>query len=166
MEAWYVIQTKPHKQEQAATYLLSKQLETFNPRMKQVSAKKGKIFTAIKPLFPNYLFCRFSYEKDYSILKWGRGITRIVQFGSYPTPVSDQVINFIRERTDRDNIVKKAIHLHSKDKVRITSGPLKDLIGIFDRWVSDSDRVRILLDLVGHGSALELHYSMVEKISY
>lgn len=163
MEYWYVVQTKPRKQSQAENYLRSKNLETFNPLMKQVSPKNGKALTV--PLFPNYLFCRFDYFRSFSLLKWGRGINRVVGFGDCPTPVPDSVILIIKERADSQNVIKKAFQWKHRDVVRIKSGPLKDLVGIFDRWVSDSDRVRILLDLLGCGSAIELHYSMIEKIS-
>ncbi len=165
MRLWYVVQTKPRKQDQAVGYLISKQIETFNPLMKQVSTRNGKIVTALKPLFPNYLFCKFDYREDFALLKWGRGIHRIVGFGEYPVPLSEEVIGIIRERTDKHNVIKKAFHLNHRDTVRIVSGPLKDLVGIFDRWVSDSDRVRILLNLIGNGAAVEMHYSMVEKVS-
>lgn len=163
MEYWYVVQTKPRKQAQAEYYLRSKNLETFNPLMKQISPKNGKTTTV--PLFPNYLFCRFDYFRSFSLLKWGRGVNRVIGFGDYPTPVPDDVILIIKQRVDHQNIIKKAYQWNHKDAVRIKSGPLKDLIGIFDRWVSDSDRVRILLDLIGCGSAIELHYSMIEKVS-
>jgi len=164
MECWYVVQTKPRKQIEAENYLLSKRLEYFNPLMKHVSARNGKVSTSIRPLFPNYLFCRFDYYRDYPMLKWGRGINRVIGFGEYPSPVSDQIVGIIKERTDKNNIVKKAIQWKHKDDVIIKSGPLKDLICIFDRWVSDSDRVRILLKLIGYSTSIELHYSMIEKV--
>jgi transcription antitermination factor NusG len=49
--------------------------------------------------------------------------------------------------------------------VRIKSGPLKDLSGIFERWVSDNERVRILLNLIGYQPAIEIHCSLVEKVA-
>jgi hypothetical protein len=42
---------------------------------------------------------------------------------------------------------------------------MKDLLGIFDRWVSDSERVRVLLSLVGYRPAVEMHYSLLEKVA-
>jgi transcription antitermination factor NusG len=51
------------------------------------------------------------------------------------------------------------------DVIRIKTGPLKDLLGIFERWVSDSERVRVLLNLIGYQPSIELHYSMIEKVA-
>ncbi len=165
MENWYVVQTKPKKEEQARNYLSSKGIEVFSPLMQQVMPRNGKIVTSLKPLFPNYIFSRFDFQKDYALIKWARGVNRVIGFGSYPTPVSDGVIMLIMQRTDKDNVVRKALHLKYRDTVRIKAGPLKDLVGIFERWVSDSERVRILLNLIGQGSSVELHYSLIEKVS-
>jgi transcription antitermination factor NusG len=49
--------------------------------------------------------------------------------------------------------------------IRIKAGPLRDLFGIFERWISDSDRARILLNLIGYQPAVEIHYSMIEKVA-
>jgi transcription antitermination factor NusG len=53
----------------------------------------------------------------------------------------------------------------TNDVIRIKTGPLKDLLAIFERWVSDSERVRILLNLIGYQPAVEMHYSMIEKVA-
>jgi transcription antitermination factor NusG len=56
-------------------------------------------------------------------------------------------------------------HFQVNDVVRIKAGPLKDLLGIFDRWISDSERVRILLNLMGYQPVIEIHCSMIEKVA-
>jgi len=53
----------------------------------------------------------------------------------------------------------------ANDPIRIASGPFKDLMGIFDRWVSEEGRVRVLLDLLNYSANVELHYSQVEKLT-
>jgi len=61
--------------------------------------------------------------------------------------------------------VRRIGHFEPNDVVRVTSGPLKDLLGIFERWISDRERVRILLNLIGYQPSIELHYSMIEKVA-
>ena len=43
------------------------------------------------------------------------------------------------------------------------SGPMKDVIGIFESWDSDEGRVRILIDIVNQQAKVVLHSSMLEK---
>ena len=118
-----------------------------------------------KPLFPNYIFGKFDIDQNYSLVRWARGVNKILGFGGNFIPVSEEVIELIKKRTDSNGIVRKTYHFEPNDLVRIKSGPLKDLLGIFERWVSDSERVRILLNFIGYQPAVELHYSMIEKVA-
>jgi transcription antitermination factor NusG len=74
-------------------------------------------------------------------------------------------VEIIKERTDSDGIVRFKHHFQPNDLIRIKTGPLKDLLGIFERWISDTERVRILLNLMGYQPVVEIHYSMIEKVA-
>jgi transcription elongation factor/antiterminator RfaH len=162
---WYVIQTKPKKEEEAKAYLSMKGLEIFNPRTESFTARNGRMVKELKSLFPNYIFGRFDLEQDYTLVRWARGVKGMVRFGGYPVPVSVEAVELIKKRADADGIVRKTRDFQPSDMVRIKSGPLRDLLGIFERWVSDSERVRILLNLIGYQPAIEIHCSMVEKVA-
>jgi transcriptional antiterminator RfaH len=163
---WFVIQTKPKKEEEARSYLTTKGLEIFSPLLESFSGKNGRIFKTLNPLFPGYIFGKFDLDQDYALVRWGRGVRKVLGLGgSYPTPVSDEVVEIIKQRTDQNGIVRKTHHFKVNDVIRVKSGPMKDLLGIFERWVSDTDRVRILLNLIGYQPAVEMHYSMIEKVA-
>ena len=158
---WYVIRTKPRNEELAQSYLSNHGITTFLPWMQIVPTRSGK---DRNPLFPGYLFARFDVKENYPLVRWGKGINTILGYGRYPTPLADEVVAIIKSRAGEENIVKIAYQLNKNDCVRIRSGPLKDLLGIFDRWVSDSGRVRVLLNLIGYQPIVELHYSQLEKL--
>ena len=163
---WFVIQTKPKKEEETKSYLSTKGLEIFSPLMEDFVTRNGITNKQFKPLFQSYIFGKFELEKDYPLVRWGRGVKKVLGLGgNYPTPISEEVVDLIKKRTDSDDIVRKCYYFESNDRVRIKSGPLKDLLGIFERWVSDGDRVRVLLNLVGYQPAVEMHYSMIEKVA-
>lgn len=165
MDFWYVIQTKPKKEEQATSYLSGKGLETFNPLTGIFIVRNGRTHKEYRSLFPGYIFGRFDVEQNYSLVRWGRGVKKILGFGSYPAPLAEEVVEIIRRRTDEHGIVRRHCHFEGNEKVRIRSGPLKDLYGIFEEWVSETERVRILLNLIGYQPTIELHYSMIEKVA-
>ena len=162
---WYVIQTKPKKEEGAKLYLSTKGVEVFNPLIETFIPRNGRISKELKPLFSSYIFAKFELEKNYPLVRWARGVKKILGFGGYPVPISEEVIELIKKRTDENGIVKKTHHFVANDVVRIKTGPLRELCGIFDRWVSDSERVRVLLNLIGYQPAVEIHYSMIEKVA-
>ncbi len=72
-------------------------------------------------------------------------------------------MELIRQRIDGNGIVKRTFSFVPNETIKIKSGPLKDLLGIFERWVLDRERVRILLNVIGYQPTVELHYSMIEK---
>ncbi len=165
MDLWYVIQTKPKKEGEAESYLSTRGVEMFSPLMETFALRNGKMNKELKPLFPGYLFGKFDLEQNYPLVRWARGVKKILGFGGYPTPVSEEVIEIVKERTDTQGVVRVKHHFEPNEVVRIKTGPLKDFLGIFERWVSDSDRVRILLNLMGYQPAVEIHYSMTEKVA-
>jgi len=162
---WYVIQTKPKKEEEVATYLSLHGLEVFNPLTETFAPRNGRMNKEFRPLFPNYIFAEFELERNYPLVRWARGVKKVLGFGGYPVPIREEVIELIKKRTDENGIVKKTHHFLANDVVRIKTGPLKDLLGIFDRWISDGERVRVLLNLIGYQPEVEIHYSMIEKVA-
>jgi transcriptional antiterminator RfaH len=165
MNLWYVIQTKPKKEEEAKSYLSTKGVEVFNPLLETFLLRNGRMNKELKPLFPNYMFGKFDLEQNYPLVRWARGVKKVLGFGEYPTPVSEEVVEIIKKRTDTHGIVRLRYHFQTNDLIRIKTGPLKDLLGIFEGWISDSERVRILLNLVGYQPVVEMHYSMIEKVA-
>jgi transcriptional antiterminator RfaH len=165
MDLWYVIQTKPKKEEEATSYLLAKGVEIFGPLMETFTTRNAKLAKELKPLFPGYIFGKFDLEQNYPLVRWGRGVKKVLGFGGYPTSISEEVVEIIKERTDTEGIVRVKQNFKANDVIRIKTGPLKDLLAIFERWVSDGERVRILLNLIGYQPAVEMHYSMIEKVA-
>lgn len=165
MENWYVIQTKPKKEEEATHYLSNKGVEIFSPLIEVFGYRSERVCKKLKPLFPGYIFGKFDLEINYPLVRWAKGVKSVLGFGGYPVPLTEEAILIIKERTDERNIVKLSRDFKPNDVVRIKSGPLKDLLGIFERWVSDHERVRILLNLIGYQPEVELHYSMLEKVA-
>ena len=165
MNLWYVIQTKPKKEEEAKSYLSAKGVEVFNPLMETFVLRNGRMSKELRPLFPGYFFGKFDLDQDYALVRWGKGVKKVLGFGEYPTPISEEVVGIIKEKTDTQGIVKSNHHFKANDVIRIKTGPLKDLLGIFERWISDSERVRILLNLMGYQPAIEIHCSMIEKVA-
>ncbi len=165
MENWYVIQTKPKKEEEATSYLSTKGVEIFSPLMETFTTRNAKVTKELRSLFPGYIFGRFNLEQNYPLVRWARGVKCVLGFGGYPTSVSEEIVEMIKERTDARGVVRVKGDYRPNDIIRIKTGPLRDLLGIFERWVSDSERVRILLNLIGYQPNIELHYSMIEKVA-
>ena len=165
MNLWYVIQTKSKKEEEARFYLSTNGVEIFNPLIETFALKNKRMSKELKPLFPGYIFSKFDLEQNYPLVRWARGVKKILGFGGYPTPISEEVVRIIKERTDHQGILRVKHDFELNDVVQIKTGPMKNLVGVFERWLSDSGRVRILLNLIGYQPAVEVHCSMIEKVA-
>ena len=49
--------------------------------------------------------------------------------------------------------------------MRITAGPFKDMVAIFERPTSSAERVQVLLDILGRASRTEVATADLEKAS-
>lgn len=145
---WYLIQTKPGNEQRAEFNLSNQGIETFLPLYKVHQINFGRITEKKKPLFPSYLFARFELSSNYYKVKWTRGVNKIVAFGDFPVPVADEIIQGIKNRAGKDNLIELDEDWQEGDIVEIISGPLKGLQGIFQKRISDKGRIKILLSML------------------
>ena len=125
---WYVVYSKPRREEFARTHLCRKGLEVFFPKLILPNPRRRQ--GPIIPLFPNYLFVRLQLPEEYSYALWSPGVKTIVSFNCSPTPVDEETINFLRGEADTEGVIKGQSNLAAGQEIRIKGGPLDGLIGI------------------------------------
>ena len=104
--SWYVIQTKPGNEHRVEMNLFHQEIEVFLPLLETFQYSHAKVLQKIKPLFSNYLFAKLDIDAHYYKVKWTRGVNKILGSGVEPVPMSEKVIQTIRERTGKGNLVK------------------------------------------------------------
>jgi transcriptional antiterminator RfaH len=157
---WWVVFTQPHKEQMVEGVLASMGLETFLPMIRPAHIRADR--RPWKPLFPRYLFVRAVLSKvPRSRLEWLPGVSALVSFGGEPARVPQGVIDLLRRRVELLNQHGYG-YIAPGERVRITSGPLKDLEAIFERPISDAGRVRILVHILGRLSACEVDIEVLE----
>jgi len=163
--SWYVVQTKPGNEHRVETNLSNQEIEVFLPLLETFQHSSGKMIQKIKPLFPNYLFAKIDIDVHYYKVKWTRGVSKILGNGDGPISISGKVVETIKERTGKDNLVKLEEGLEEGTLVQFTSGPFKDLMGVFDKKMSDGKRVRVLLSLIGVDVPVQVSRYQIKKVA-
>jgi transcriptional antiterminator RfaH len=159
MERWYALYTKPRKERQVNTTLRGQGIETYLPTVQRKVRRRDRPDRIV--YFPCYLFARLDFEVvPRSSIAWMPGVRRIVSSGDQPTVVADEIVELIRCRLKDVEEVGYG-RLKQGDRVRITSGPLRDLEAVFDQPLSATDRIRILLDVMGRMTPVEIDYSQI-----
>jgi transcriptional antiterminator RfaH len=162
---WYVIQTKVRDEHRVEINLSNQEIEVFLPLIETYQYQSKQTVRRIKPLFPNYIFARLDLNLHYYEVKYTRGVSKILGSGVQPTPISEKVIETVKERMGKDNLVRLEEKWKEGDLVRITSGPFKELVGIFLKKMSDNGRVRILLNLIGLHVPAQISQWQLEKVA-
>ncbi len=162
---WYVIQTKHGNERRVETHLLNQEIEVLLPMLETFQSPYGKVIQKIKPLFQNYLFAKLDINVHYSKVKWTRGVSKILGIGNEPIPISEEVIQTIKGRMGENNFVKLDDGLEKGNIVQFTSGPFKELMGVFDKKLSDGKRVKVLLNLVGVDVPVQVSRWQVKKVA-
>lgn len=163
--SWYVLHTKANAEYRVARLLAQRRIETFLPTVRAVRPRPG--YTTV-PLFPSYLFARLDLEVvELSSILWTPGLRTIVTFNYRPAVVPDEVILFIRRRVDEINAVggMPSHPFKPGDRVRIRSGPLAGLEGIFEGPTGPAERVRILIEFLGRMSTATVPVDFLERVA-
>jgi len=159
--AWYAVQVKRYQEHRVARYLALQPIPTFLPLIESVRRRNGmRGPTRLEPLFPGYLFVLVQAldvnPGHWHLVQWAPGVTRILGMEGTPVPMPIKAIEAIQARIHELGFVRPAARFAEGARVRIRSGPLAELEGVFDRPISKGGRVRVLLELLGQARRTEV----------
>jgi transcription elongation factor/antiterminator RfaH len=156
---WYVVYSKPQKEEFAEFCLKHRGIEVFLPKLLfPESSKKRK---RIVPLFPSYLFTRIYTPEQYHCILWTPGVKRIVSFNGAPAPLDESVIEFLRQEGTPEGIIVARSDIRMGQEVQITGGPFEGLVGIIQEPPDAKGRVKILMKLLSRQVKVEVPLQFV-----
>lgn len=159
MASWYVVNTKPKKEFQAAKLFAEGGFTYYNPVYKQ----EGRV----RPFFPGYGFLTFDFPEQYRTVKYTRGIKRVVGNKEGPIPIPDAVIRELKAR-EIGGLIELEKHGAAPqvgDEIEVAEGPLKGLRGVFQKEIDDKERVMILLSYVSYQGQLLIEKGKLKKAS-
>ena len=150
-KGWYVVQTRPNAENKALQNLQRQGFDAYLPCYLKKRRHARRVETVAAPLFPRYMFVAI----DMATQRWRSiqstiGVATLVRRGDEPQPVDESIVRGLRLREDASGYVQleKRVPFHSGDKVRVLDGAFSECLGLFD-GIADSERVTILLDLLG-----------------
>jgi len=163
---WYALQTRALKEAFVAQQLEARELAVFYPQL-HVKPVNPRART-VRPFFPCYLFVRADLEQvgmaPFQYLPYSLGL---VCSGDAPAVVAPALLVEIEQQLEQINAAGGEIFLRLRrgDRVQITHGLFAGYEAIFDGRLRDTDRVRLLLDLLGWRQAvIELEVNQVRAL--
>lgn len=158
MKNWYVLNTKPKKEFQVERLFTEGGIEIYNP--KYLSENR------VKPFFPGYEFIYFEFPRQYQLVRYTRGVKRVVGNREGPIPIPEEVVLGIKAR-EVDGLIellKYGEEPEVGDEIEVVEGPLKGLKGVFKRELHERERVLILLNYVSYQGQLLIEKKKLKKV--
>ena len=172
---WYVVHTQTGSEEKAKAGLESRMnttdLKTYIGEIvvptEQVSEVRGgkKRITARK-FFPGYIMIKMLMNKEsWYLVKTTPGITGFIGPGRRPTPISEEEVKAIVNRTEDTEIkpTPKTI-FDIGESIRIAQGPFANFNGSVMEVYPDRGKLKVSVSIFGRATLVELEYWQVEKI--
>ncbi|WP_456397564.1 transcription termination/antitermination protein NusG [Desulfurobacterium sp.] len=156
---WYIVSIKPRKEKVVFVQLNRINIEYFYPIAK---IKKGKLLKK-EPLFPGYMFVKFSISEHFNNVRYARGVKDIVKFGRHIPYVEESFIEYLKEKIN--SIIEfTEIDFKEGDIVKVKEGPFRNLIGQVLK-LRKNERILLLLKAASMSPKIEIPISFVEKAS-
>src|SRR5271155_5022985 len=176
---WYVVHTYSGYENKVRSNLANvvasrgmedRVFEVVIPMEDVVEFKAGKKVTVQKKVFPGYLMVRCDLDDD----TWGAirntpGVTGFVGPGTKPTPLPrSEVETILQVKADGVETPSKRsrprLEYEIDETVRVKEGPFADFSGQISEINEDQLKLKVLVNIFGRETPVELEFSQVAKL--
>jgi len=135
-----------------------------------VEFKGGRKVTVKKKVFPGYILVRLYMDDDaWFVVRNTPGVTGFVGSGTKPTPLSRREVERIlgvskaEEGGDKKKEPRFKPEWEVGETVRVVEGPFADFNGLIEDINIDQQKVRVLVDIFGRETPVELSFEQIQK---
>ena len=146
---WYAIQTKGNKEKEVAKRLTDLKFEMFLPWLRdrrRIGSKYHWVLVSGKTA------------------RYSPGVKDFLRFGNEIAEIPNDIIVALKERCPESIAAVNPVSLAAGDSVSINEGPFAGLQAIFEKKMKGSERVAVLLELLGRQTRLILPSETVSRI--
>lgn len=147
--------------------------EVVIPMEEVIEFKGGKKVVAQKKVFPGYLYVRcFLDDRSWDVIRNTPGVTGFVGSAGKPIPLSrrdvEAALSVPEEVEDESGAVAKRqrpkLEYEIGDTLRVKEGPFADFSGQVAEINEDQLKVKVLVNIFGRETPVELEFSQVAKL--
>ncbi|MBI2361590.1 MAG: hypothetical protein HYV04_22225 [Deltaproteobacteria bacterium] len=158
------MRTKPRKEPEVERRLRSLNLEVFLPWLQCRRRVATRFRWVLAPLFPGYLFCRLDLMVSGKAARYSPGVVDFVKFGSRVAEVGAEIIEGLRARCPDGVAQMQRRSYKYGEHVKVLEGPFSELEAVFEQEMKGSDRVAVLLEILGRQTRLVLSSEMIARV--
>ena len=141
------------------------------PTEDEIEIRDGQRRTVKKKLYPGYVLVQTielregdpDSDEAWHMIRNTTGVTGFVSSGTRPVPLSQEEVNHIL-RAMRMEQPRVRIGFTVGQNVRIVDGPFEDFVGSVEDINSEKGKVKVLVNMFGRETPVELDFLQVEKL--
>jgi transcriptional antiterminator NusG len=174
---WYVVHSYSgyEKKVQAnlenrvkSMHLEDKIFEVVIPMEDVVEYKNGKKVTVARKKFPGYVLVRMYMDDDsWYAVRNTPNVTGFVGSGTKPSPLSrrevERILGVEKEEGAKKEKPKFKPAWEVGETIRVVEGPFADFNGVIEDINVDQSKVRVLVDIFGRETPVELNFDQIIK---
>jgi transcriptional antiterminator NusG len=176
---WYVVHTQSGYEKKVKQNLEARTSsmnmegrihEVVIPMEEVVEFKGGKKVVSQKKVFPGYLLVRCDLDDDsWYVIRNTPGVTGFVGQGTKPSPLPRRdVETFLQVKPEGEDAPSKRgkprLEYEMGETVRVKEGPFADFSGEIVEINEDQLKVKVLVNIFGRETPVELEFSQVAKL--
>lgn len=170
---WYVLHTYSGY-EDAVAHNLRQRIESlemgdkiFNvlvPKEKKIKIKGGKRQVIEEKIYPGYVLVEMIVADDsWYVVRNTPRVTGFIGAGITPIPIAPEEVKSLQKRMGVEEPTYK-IDVALGDTVKIVDGPFKDFDGKISEIDQTKGRIKVLVNMFGRETPVELDFLQVKKI--
>jgi len=138
--------------------------EILIPEEKELGTRNGKRVEVMKKVFPGYILVNMNLTEDtFKLVRNTSGVTGFIQSGNKPVPLEYYEVDRIKRNLEASTEAPK-ISYNKGDMVRVMEGPFSDYTGKIEEVNSDREKLKVLINIFGRETPVDLDYTHVERI--
>ena len=139
--------------------------EVIIPVDKEVKVKNGKKTEMETKIFPGYILVKMIMnDTTWNLVKRTEYVTNFVCSSGKPVSIKDSEVKRILESLDPNRGLKPKKTWAKDMLIRVSDGPFIDLTGKIDIVDDEKQKLKVMINLFGRETPVELTYDQVEKI--
>ena len=138
--------------------------EILIPTEREMTTRNGKRYEMDRKVFPGYILVQMNLtDEGFKLVKSTSGVTGFVQSGNKPVPLEEYEVRRILSNLETSKEAPK-ISWSKGDAIRVVEGPFSDFSGKIEEVNSDREKLKVLINIFGRDTPVELEFTQVEKL--
>lgn len=152
---WYACYTRARHEKRVDEQLARRGFETYVPLLAQERQWSDRRKVVELPLFPGYVFSRFTLAEIHQVLMVP-GVATVIRHSGHPSPIRDSDLENVRRfvaALSETGQIPEPRPLEPGQAVRVMHGPFEGVEGVV---VERRGRRRVLVGLATIGQGMEI----------